>query len=100
MLFSLSASVRMQFTLYITHLSKYIIAINFYHFLAITTSPANCSDGDVRLQDGISDLVTGVMEGRLEICINEAWGSVCVDHFGSAEVNVICNSLNLTGRGG
>lgn len=87
-------------TITIMHLGNYIVAINFYHFLAIATSSANCSDGDVRLQDGISDLTTGVMEGRLEICINEAWGSVCVDHFGSAEVNVICSSFNLTERGG
>ena len=47
----------------------------------------------------MTDTVTGVMEGRLEVCINEAWGSVCVDHFGSAETNVVCNSFNLTGRG-
>ena len=66
----------------------------------IATPSANCSDGDVRLQDGMSDLTTGVMEGRLEICINEAWGSVCIDHFGSAETAVVCNSFNLTGRGG
>jgi hypothetical protein len=48
----------------------------------------------------MSDMVTGVMEGRLEICINEAWGSVCIDHFGAAEAAVVCNSFNLTGRGG
>lgn len=65
----------------------------------MATSSSNCSDGDVRLQDGMSDLATGVMEGRLEICINEAWGSVCSDHFGSAEAAVVCSSFNLTGRG-
>lgn len=68
-------------------------------FIAIETPSANCSDGDVRLQDGMSDLATGVMEGRLEICINEAWGSVCIDHFGSAEAAVVCSSFNLTERG-
>ena len=67
--------------------------------LVMGTSSSNCSDGDVRLQDGMSDLATGVMEGRLEICINEAWGSVCIDHFGSAEAAVVCSSFNLTGRG-
>lgn len=68
--------------------------------LVMATRSANCSDGDVRLQDGMSDLANGVMEGRLEVCINEAWGSVCIDHFGSAEAAVVCNSFNLTGRGG
>ena len=66
---------------------------------ALATPSANCSDGDLRLLDGMTDVVTGMMEGRLEICINQAWGSVCVDHFGSAETTVVCNFFNLTGRG-
>ena len=33
---------------------------------------SNCSDGDVRLVGGTSS-----NEGRVEICINQAWGSIC-----------------------
>lgn len=47
----------------------------------------------------MNDTNIGVVEGRLEICINEAWGSVCIDHFGLAEASIVCNSFNLTDEG-
>ena len=50
---------------------------------------ANCTDGDVRLEGGVS-----VTEGRLEICINNAWGSVC-DVITADEAAVVCRSLGL-----
>ena len=32
----------------------------------------NCSDGDVRLEGGLTEY-----EGRVEICINQVWGTIC-----------------------
>lgn len=93
----LFASVRRDYCSLVNDIEANICKL--FH-LVLDTPSANCSDGDTRLQDGTSNLATGVMEGRLEICINEAWGSVCTDHFGSAEAAVVCNSFNLTGRGG
>ena len=34
--------------------------------------PSNCSDGDMRLVGGAADY-----EGRVEICVNSVWGTVC-----------------------
>ena len=32
-------------------------------------------------------------EGRLEVCVNCAWGTVCRDEFDSSEAAVACHSL-------
>lgn len=34
------------------------------------------------------------LEGRVEICINNAWGTVCDNHFGQDDADVICNQLD------
>ena len=32
-------------------------------------------------------------EGRLEVCVNRAWGTVCRNEFDSFEAEVSCHSL-------
>ena len=53
-----------------------------------TTMEADCSDGDLQLVDGSNPL-----EGRVEICVNRAWGSICDSGFGKEEAEVICTQL-------
>ena len=48
----------------------------------------SCLDGDVRLRNG-----NNILEGRLEVCINRAWGTVCQDEFTSDEARIVCNNL-------
>ena len=55
----------------------------------IATEPANCSDGEVRLVNGSHSL-----EGRVEICLNSAWGTVCDERFNEDVATVICRQLN------
>ena len=52
-----------------------------------STNAANCSDGDIRLAQG-----PNVREGRVEICLNNAWGTVCAQDviFSSASAQVVC----------
>ena len=40
-----------------------------------------------------------VREGRLEVCINSAWGTVCEDLFGVEEAQVVCQELGFSRRG-
>lgn len=61
---------------------------------AIITENGNCSDGDIRLVNG-----TTILEGRVEICINNAWGTVCDRTFSEDVANVICNQTGYRYNG-
>ena len=50
-----------------------------------------CTDGELRLSGG-----SHPFEGRLEICINNAWGTVCSNSFSSDDARVACHVLNET----
>ena len=50
--------------------------------------PVSCSTGDIRLVGGVLD-----NEGRLEVCINQQWGSVCSISWGSTDTTVACRQL-------
>ena len=60
----------------------------------LVSTYSNCTNGDVRLVDGSTPL-----EGRVEICINHAWGTVCDSHWGPAEANVVCKQLGYQPKG-
>jgi len=51
----------------------------------------NCNDSDVRLVGG-----TDVTTGRVDYCINNAWGTVCNNRFGTNEAIVICRQLGFS----
>ena len=52
-----------------------------------------CTRGDIRLQGGTST------QGRVEICINNVWGTVCDDFWGTSDAQVVCRQLGLTVTG-
>ena len=49
---------------------------------------SNCKDGDVRLRNGST-----LNQGRVEICINNAWGTVCDNSWNELDGNVVCKQL-------
>ena len=65
------------------------------HFvLDISTPEASCTDGEIRLVDGENQL-----EGRVEICLNRAWGTICDTIFGEDDAHVICEQLGVAYNG-
>lgn len=71
-----------------------MLSLGIVHHLAFGIISANCSDGEVRLVDGSVGY-----EGRLEVCINRVWGTVCSSsrrwrfHWNLNEAKVVCRQL-------
>ena len=53
-----------------------------------------CTTGDIRLVGG-----TNSLEGRVEICNGNVWGTVCDDSWGAADANVACGQLGFRRSG-
>ena len=51
-------------------------------------------DGEIRLQDG-----TLPSNGRVEVCQNGIWGSVCNDMWDDTDASVVCRQLGYDPQG-
>ena len=63
-------------------------------FVTNVTGTNDCKDGEVRLVGGENE-----REGRVEICYNRVWGTVCYNGWDEVDANAVCQQLGYGQQG-
>ena len=59
----------------------------------------NCTHGTLRIASSTDDSDGLFSEGRLEVCVNGAWGTICDTAYGTRDAEVACRQLGYDDHG-
>jgi len=68
--------------------SLHLFVITIY---SLNTFTVSCPSGAIRLIGS-----SRASEGRVEICLNNAWGTVCDDGWTDVDASVVCRQLGYS----
>ena len=57
-------------------------------------NPVNCTTGELQLRGGATS-----QQGRVEMCYERQWGTVCDDLWGTNDAKVACRQLGFSSYG-
>ena len=78
------------------YLVSYIVPCRYAYIISkITTASVvylkGCTHGSIRLRGGSTS-----MNGRVEVCLNGDWGTVCDDGWSTIDANIACRQLGFS----
>ena len=78
---------------------KLIVAFLLSANVPLFICTLGCVRGDVRLVNGTNVTSSVPREGRVEVCINGTFGSVCNKRWDSLDAGVVCRQLGYSSTG-